>query len=194
MRDPLSIVRLVLPLFVATAVAAGCSTGTTHHTSATKVGESSKAAALVTAGLAAQQARHLDQALHDYRAALAEDPHNAYAHYDLGTIEQSRHQNSAAQSDYEAAIAANPQLVGALFNLATLVSSTQPAQAAALYRRVIGLRPGDAAAHLNLGLALLRVHDSAATAELQAAIKLDPSLKSRVPVSALEPGTTTTTG
>ncbi len=146
------------------------------------------AASALNAGLSAQAAGHLTDAVTDYKNAIAHDPRNKYAYYDLGLVQQLLGQAAAAEQNYRAALQLDPNLAPALFNLAILRTTPSPAEAEQLYRHVISLQPKDAATHLNLGF-LLRSEGRTAegNTELQTAVSLDPSLASRI-----EPGTLAT--
>ncbi len=147
----------------------------------------------LNAGIKAQKAGKLDDAIKDYHAVLAIEPHNPYAFFDLGVIEQNAGRLDNAEADYREAIQISPKFVQALFNLATVRAKRgDNADAAKLYRDVIALAPNDAAAHLNLGFALRATGDTKnSNAELQKAVDLDPALATRIPKGYL--GTPTPT-
>jgi tetratricopeptide (TPR) repeat protein len=135
--------------------------------------------------MAAHKSGRLGEAAQDYQKALVYDPKNQWAHYNLGLIEQLQGQNAAAVADYRAALAMDPNLVSAIYNMAILRAGPAPLEAIELYRRAIGVQPDMALAHLNLGFLLIAQGQQAeGTAELNQAVKLDPSLKPRLPHSA----------
>jgi Tfp pilus assembly protein PilF len=140
----------------------------------------------VNAGLSAQAAGNLSTAATDYKNAIALDPHNKFAYYDLGLVDQLQSQPVTAEQNYRAAIQIDPNFVPALFNLAILRTTPSPAEAEELYRHVISLQANDATAHLNLGF-LLRSEKRIAegNAELNTAVSLDPTLASRIPPGTL---------
>jgi tetratricopeptide (TPR) repeat protein len=143
----------------------------------------------LTAGIAAQNAGEYASATTYYEKALANEPTNSVALYDLGDVEQLQGLDSTAKAHYLAALAIDPNFISAMYNLATLDASSVPTDAEALYLQVIKLSPKDANAHFNLGYVLLSLGKRAAgLAEINKGIALDPSLKSRVVAS-----TTTTT-
>lgn len=162
---------------VAGVVAAGL-LATACNGGAAKPTAQQQASSSLSQGLAAQRAGNLGLAASDYRKVLKEQPKNAYALYDLGTVYQSRHQDAAAATQYRAALAADPKFTSAMFNLAILETASNPAQAAALYRKVLKLVPNEAGAHYNLG-AILRKQGNlaAARAQYEAAHRLDAALK-----------------
>lgn len=142
-----------------------------------------QAADFISAGISAQQAGNLNTALDDYRHALAHDPRNYLAWYDLGTVHQAQQQKDFAEGDYSAALQWNPQYVAAIFNLAILETPDYPQAAANLYLQAIAITPNDPSLHLNLGylyISLNQLQD--ARAQFAIAVRLDPSLLARVPV------------
>jgi tetratricopeptide (TPR) repeat protein len=125
------------------------------------------------------------QAVVDFLAVVKVDPHNQIAWYNLGLIADRNGQATQAVSNYRTALVGDPHYVPALYNLAVLEAPAHPAQAVKLYRQVIRLKPKMAAAHLNLGLALESLGQRAAgKAQIAAALKLDPSLASRLPTGS----------
>jgi len=135
----------------------------------------------IASGIAAQKAGDYAKAATYYHRAVVLQPRNAFALFDLGDAEQFQHLYASAQQHYLAALAIDPRLESAMFNLAVLVAPTNPAEAAALYKQVLVLSPKDADAHFNLGYALIAMHQTTAgNAQIALAIRLDPSLKSRV--------------
>lgn len=151
-------------------------------------------AALLQQGLDAQAAGRLDQARRLYLEVLAKDPANTVAHYDLGVIHQQEGAAKEAENDYEQALATDAGFRPALFNLAVLVTPTDPARAIALYRRLLAIEPNDANVLLNLGLLLVQAgRADEGRADLAAAVRINPSLASRVPAGSATTTTTTTT-
>jgi tetratricopeptide (TPR) repeat protein len=150
-----------------------------------KQSDSQKAAILLQSGMAAHKSGRLAEAAKDYQKALVYEPKNQWAHYNLGLIEQLQGQNAAAVADYRAALAMDPNLVSAIYNMAILRAGPAPQEAIELYRRAISVQPDMALAHLNLGFLLIGQGQQAeGTAELNQAVKLDPSLKPRLPKPA----------
>ena len=141
---------------------------------------------LITAGLRAQANGDLTTALNDYKSAVAQDPHNKFAYYDLGLVQQLMAQPTSAEQNYRAALQLDPNFVAALYNLAILRTTPSPSEAEELYRHVISLQPSDAAAHLNLGFLLLAENRTPeGDTELNTAVQLDPTLASRIPPGTL---------
>lgn len=138
------------------------------------------AASLVSAGITAQNSGDNATASTDYTAALAIQPKNVYALFDLGDVQQFMGNTSAAESNYFHALAVDPSYEPAMFNLATLEAKHNPGEARSLYLQVIKLSPRDADAHFNLGYVLISMGQSAAGhAQINLAVKLDPTLKRR---------------
>ena len=143
-----------------------------------KADEGQLASEALAAGIAAQQAGDLATASAKYREVLNHDPRNQYAYYNLGLIDQTNGAYASADANY---------------NLAIVKSAEGDNDAAiALYRQVIGQNKKNAAAHLNLGFALIDAgQKTQGNAELAKAIAIDPSLASRVPSGTETPSTST---
>jgi Tfp pilus assembly protein PilF len=137
---------------------------------------------LVAQGLNAQSIGQTQQATQDYLAAIAKDPTNKFAHYDLGVIYQSQHDATNAAIEYNKALLIDPKYQPALFNLAVLQTSSDPQTAIGLYRRLLQINANDPNVNFNLGLVLISNGQPAeGHADLQKAIQISPSLRSRVP-------------
>ncbi len=124
-------------------------------------------------------------AVTDFLAVVKADRKNYIAWYDLGVLAQGTHQANVAANDYLSSLGDNPKYVPALYNLAILETAKQPKEAATLYQDAIAAEPNDADAHLNLGFVLETLGQQLAGEEqIALAVKLDPSLNSRVPTGA----------
>jgi tetratricopeptide (TPR) repeat protein len=151
--------------------------------------DAQKANVLLNSGLAAHQAGRSAEAAADYRKALALEPQNKWAHYNLGLIEQNNGQAAAAEADYRAVVTADPNFIGALYNLAILRTASAPDEAADLYRRAIAVAPNMGSAHLNLGFLLISMGQKAqGQAELDKAVAIEPALSQRIPKPAVATG------
>lgn len=129
----------------------------------------------------------IDKAVEEYKKVLSSDPNNKFAYYNLGLIDQQSGRNDSAEDYYRKALAVDPDYEPALFNLAILVTTSNPAEAASLYRHLADVAPDNASAHLNLSFVLQAMGDTAgASAAAKTALELDPSLAERL-------GSTTTT-
>ena len=173
-----------LTIVVAAGLAVGaCGSGdsdsgsTTNNTSG---GGVTGAAALVAKGLQEQAAGDLASAKRDYTQAIADDPKNKFAHFNLGLVEQIGGDKVAAERSYRTALDIDPKFSRPLYNLAILrTAANSIPEAIDLYRRTIAALPTSADAHFNLGLLLRQTgNQSEGNLEVQAAVKLDPSLAS----------------
>jgi Tfp pilus assembly protein PilF len=121
-------------------------------------------------------------AVADFLAVVKADPANHVAWFDLGVIAQQAGQYTQAANDYISSLGHDPRYVPALYNLAILETPTHPKTAAELYQKAIAVEPNDAEAHLNLGFVFDSLgEDQAGYLQFLRAVKLDPSLHSRVP-------------
>jgi tetratricopeptide (TPR) repeat protein len=133
----------------------------------------------LTAGIAAQNAGNYASATSYYQKVLTSDPKNATALYDLGDVDQLQNLIPAAKARYLASLAVDPSFISAMYNLATLEGNTTDARV--LYQQIIKLSPRYANAHFNLGYVLLALGDKkAGLAQINAGVRLDPSLASRI--------------
>jgi tetratricopeptide (TPR) repeat protein len=139
---------------------------------------------LVNAGVRAQAVGNVAQAADNYHKALALDPRNKFAYFDLGVLDQNAGRKESAELNYRTALQYDPNFTGALYNLAVLRADPAPAEAIDLYKKVIAVEPGYAAAHLNLGFLLIAANQKPqGKAELDRAVALDPSFASRIPAT-----------
>lgn len=165
-------------LLILALAAAGCGSA------ASLPSKTSNAAvdALITAGKASQEKGQPRQAASLYAKAVADDPTNAVALYDLGDLDQVAFgKDAAAEAAYQRALVVDPRFVDARFNLAILQSARRPASAIADYKTIIGIDPDDADAYLNLGF-LLRASGRTAESAIafHDAVTLDPGLRARM--------------
>jgi tetratricopeptide (TPR) repeat protein len=179
---------LAFSLGAAGLLAAACGSSPTS-------GNSNKTAnQLVSAGLAAEKAGNTDEAVADYKAAVAKDSNNVYAHYDLGYIYQERGDSAAAATEYRKALLINPKFVRALYNMGVLEGSSDPALAISYYEQDLALEPRNAAANFNLGVLLYKQGQTAqGVADIETALRLEPSLSADLPAGITVPTSTTTT-
>jgi tetratricopeptide (TPR) repeat protein len=184
--------RVLLPAGVF-VILAGCGIGAwllTRGSSSTA--NMAAANRLFNEGLQAQIRGQPAIAANDYLRSVTINPENKIAWYDLGLIQQEAGNNSQAEIYYERSSALDPRYVPPLYNLGTLVAPRSPASAAKLYEKVIAVEPMFAQAHLDLGFALQALGQRAqGNAQIAEAVRLDPSLSSRVPSSSTTtaPGT-----
>jgi tetratricopeptide (TPR) repeat protein len=171
--------RFVIPGVVVAAAAVVVVVFVTRSSTSPRV----SANQLVQQGLQAQAVGKTTEALSDFQSAIAKDPTNTFAYYDLGVLYQQRlNQPAVAATEYRKAILANPGYKPALFNLAILETQTDPPGAIDLYNQLLRMNPNDANVTFNLGLLLIAQNQQVpGHADLKRAIQLNPALASRVP-------------
>lgn len=109
-----------------------------------------RASTLVDRGAAQLQSGDATGARTTLKEAVRLDPDNVFGHYDLGLIAQQGGSTLEAVTHYAAAIRLDPEYVPALNNLAILTEGQDLRGAAALWKRVVDLKPGDATAKARL--------------------------------------------
>jgi tetratricopeptide (TPR) repeat protein len=144
---------------------------------------SSSADSLVSQGLSAESSGQTQQAVKDFTAALAKEPTNAIAYYDLGVVyQQNLNEPTQAATEYNKALLVNPKYKPAMYNLAIIDTSSDPQAAINLYNQLLALNPNDANVNFNLGLLLISQHQTTqGDADLKKAILISPALAKRVP-------------
>ncbi len=169
-------------VLVAGGVGAGLYFGSSDDSSKSAT---TSAASALAAGLQAEVQGDTAKATTKFREVVAIDPANKLAYYNLGLIEQTAKDLIAAEADYRKTIAIDPKYAPALYNLGIIVSDAgNKTEAIDLYRRATVSDPKFAKAFLNLGLLLSDTGDKGASAlALATAIQLDPTLRSRIPVT-----------
>jgi tetratricopeptide (TPR) repeat protein len=119
-----------------------------------------------------------------FQQAIQADPRNPIGYYNLGVVDQTERDVGAALREYRLAVEADPRYVPALYNEAVALSGTDRAQAISLYQQVISLQPDSPTALLNLGLLDFGTgRPSQGKVLLRRAVKLEPSLESKIPAS-----------
>ncbi|MFO0567206.1 MAG: rhomboid family intramembrane serine protease [Polyangiaceae bacterium] len=144
---------------------------------------SDTATELVNRGVDLARAGELEPAIVAYRRALALEPNDTTAHYDLGLALERQKQFDEAIVHLSRARELEPNdthlraLVGAHVNHGVTLSERGDVQGAiAAYRRALELDPNDANAQRNLGLALTKAGDfGGAVGALRRAVELDAS-------------------
>jgi len=129
-------------------------------------------------GLAAHQAGQLDEAIKLYYQALANDPSNKFAFFNLGQIEHTRNHLVSAEAWYRLALENDKNMPQPLYNLALIrLGAGDATEAASLLRRLLAVDPNNAFAHWNLGVALRALGQTAeANTEFATAQRLNASL------------------
>ncbi len=167
----------VLPLALLALTLGACGLGAAPATQAPG-GSGAPQTDALQRGLAAHTAGRIDEAIRLYYEALAQDPGNEFAFFNLGEIAHTRNQLVAAEAWYRLALENDNKMPQALYNLA-LVREVRgdPTESASLLRQLIALQPNNGPAHYNLGLALRALGQAdAANAEFATAQKLDARL------------------
>ena len=129
-------------------------------------------------GLAAHNAGRLDDAIKLYYQALANDPSNKFAFFNLGQIEHTRNHLVAAEAWYRLALENDKNMPQALYNLALVRQANGDwTESASLLRRLLAIDANNAFAHWNLGVALRALGQTAdANNEFAAAQRLNATL------------------
>lgn len=130
--------------------------------------------------LASEPGRH-DEAVAQYRQAIALDPAYAQAHLNLGmALVQDPARIADAVTEFRRAIQLNPTLVDAHFNLAIALMGVpgHRDEVVAEYQRALRLKPDYAEAHFNLGCAYGQMPGMAneAITQYREALRIDPDL------------------
>jgi tetratricopeptide (TPR) repeat protein len=117
-----------------------------------------------------------DEAIGEFRRAIALKPDNPQPHNNLGVILKNQGKLREAINEYHRAIALRPDYAFAHNNLGTVLKAQGKLdEAIAEYRRAIALRPDYANAHGNLGMVLnVQGRLDEAVAEYRTAIRLRP--------------------
>lgn len=102
----------------------------------------------------------LDEAITAYRECLRLDPQFPNARYDLGVVLGDAGHYQEAEACLQAVLEKEPERVEAINSLAYIAyRQRRPEQAIAHYEQALAIRPDNATAHFNLGLALLLLGD-----------------------------------
>ena len=134
------------------------------------------AAAAYARGVAAYDAKRLDEAAQAWRQTIQVDPDFAEAYVGLGVILLQRGDAVGAEAEFQMAVGKNPKQVNALANLGALaVQRGQYVVAVSYYRRAIGGDPADASLWVDMATSYVGAHDlpSARAAALNA-LAFDP--------------------
>ena len=152
-------------------------------TTATTVA-ASRFTTLINAGILLLRHDNASAATQLFQQAIQADPRNPIGYYNLGVVDQTERDVGAALREYRLAVEADPRYVPALYNEAVALSGTDRAQAISLYQEVISLQPDSPTALLNLGLLDFGTgRRSQGKVLLRRAVKLEPSLESKIPAS-----------
>lgn len=176
---PTKVLALALALTSSLAGCASDDSGSPQAAAAPSASASqaaTPAAQAVEAGLTKHVKGDLDGAKADYLRALDSEPGNVLGLYNLGLIAQTQGDDTEAEKRYRTVLAVDATYQPAVFNLAIIRKAANDLVGAEkLYRQAIQFRPGDAGAHLNLGLLLRETGRQAlGDAEVATALKLNP--------------------
>jgi tetratricopeptide (TPR) repeat protein len=132
--------------------------------------------ALHLLGVIAAQAREPARAVEFIGKALVLNPHNAVAHFNIGSALQELRRLDAALASYDRAIAIDPGFAEACSNRGVVLKDLGRLSAAlASCDRAIAIRPGYAEAHFNRGVVLYQLQRfAAALASYERAIAIRP--------------------
>jgi tetratricopeptide (TPR) repeat protein len=107
---------------------------------------------LLQTGIAQTSQQNWSAAMTTFENVLAISPTNVYANYDMGVIAQTNGNSAEAIGYYNKALAANAAYTPAIYNEAILLESTEPAQAIAMYQKIVSIDPKASTAYLRMAL------------------------------------------
>jgi len=127
-------------------------------------------------GVALQTSQRVDEAIDQYRRAIAERPDYAPAYSNLATALRVKKQFKEAVGAYERALQLQPDFAAAHYNLANLLlDEGQPEAAAEHFEKAASEEPAAADVHNNLGIAFAAAGRTAdAIREFETALTLEP--------------------
>jgi tetratricopeptide (TPR) repeat protein len=132
---------------------------------------------LLEQGIRQAEANQLSQAATTFEDILAVSPTNKYALYNLGLIDQERHDLSGAVARYNQALEADTTYTPAMYNKALILETSDPNASLALYGRIVKLNPRASTAYLRMAIVYTRENKAAQAKQAHAkAIALDPRL------------------
>jgi tetratricopeptide (TPR) repeat protein len=122
--------------------------------------------------------RRPQEALEAYTRAIAADPAFSWPYHNIGRLYLDQGDLDRARHWLTKAIEVNPNHWRALFSLGVASHRAQRYdEALAAYSRAVAMNPEDADARANIGWILVKIgRDAEGLRELQAAVRLDPSL------------------
>jgi tetratricopeptide (TPR) repeat protein len=172
-----------LAIVAAGLLLGGCGSG--GHDSSTTATSTASYNTLVDAGIHLLRLGNTKAAGQLFLQAIARNPADPVAHYNLGVVYQGAGDRRDALREYDLALRSNSRYVPALYNKAILMTPVNAPLAIFYYRQVIQIQPNSPTAFLNLGLLENQRKGlrSQALLDVKRAVRLDPSLRGRVPTS-----------
>jgi tetratricopeptide (TPR) repeat protein len=167
---------------IATAAVACSNSPSTSSTAPGKGGPTSspdvaQVPSLLQTGVAQTSQQNWSAATTTFENVLALSPTNVYANYDLGVIAQANGNSAEAISYYNKALAANTAYTPAMYNEAILLEGTQPAQAIAVYQKIVSINPEASTAYLRMAFVQAEQGDTKdAKVNDAKAVKIDRAL------------------
>ncbi|MCL2420036.1 MAG: hypothetical protein FWD04_12160 [Conexibacteraceae bacterium] len=162
---------------LAVAGLAACGSTAGHAAKTTTSGRTTAASRLLTQGIAQADAKHWSQAITTFENVLVLSPGNLYALYNLGLIDQVRHDPRGAIARYNEALKTDNAYTPAMYNEALILEPKQPSAALALYQKIVAINPKASTAYLHMAMVYSRSGARSLAAQARAkAISLDPSL------------------
>ena len=142
------------------------------------VGHSVRVSELLDTAQRLTQQGKLDEAVARYRWALALEPKNADAHYNLGNALRQQSKFDEAAVHYRQAVVLQPNFAEAHNNLGNVLRrQSKWDEAAAHFQRAVVLKPNFAQAYVNLGNSLLdQGRAGEAASQYYRAIALNPDI------------------
>ena len=132
---------------------------------------------LLEQGIAQAESGQLTQAATTFEDILAVSPANKYALYNLGLIDQQRHELSGAVARYDQALKADTTYTPAMYNKALILETSDPSAALTLYEQIVELNPKASTAYLHMAIVYARRGKLSQAKQARAqAVALDPSL------------------
>jgi superkiller protein 3 len=143
-----------------------------------RVLEPGNAEILIELGIAQGELKDWENAIATLRKAVELAPGSVRAHYNLAlTLDRADPSKGVGIPEYRKALKIDPADVDSLINLAVDTGEEDAPEARNLLARALKADPGNANAHLNLGLLLKKDSDyKAAVSELREAARLNPKL------------------
>ncbi len=139
---------------------------------------SEKAMAYNNRGEAFERMGRMDEAVEDYRKAVAIAPNATVSYYHLGEAFMRKGQYDEAIKEYKRVVSLDPNFTAAYFNLGVAYASKGLRDEAIMYyKAALKLKPDYTEAHFNLGVIYLGLGlAKEAKNEFEGALRTDPSL------------------